>query len=165
VTGTFERIVSVEMLEAVGHRYLGTFFAQLEALLGPTGIAVLQVITYPDYAYSGYLKGTDFIRKHIFPGGHLPSVSVLMSAAAAHSRLVPEHLENLGLHYARTLAMWRHNLDSREADALALGFDAAFVRKFRYYFAYCEAAFSARYLGVHQLVLSRSFNGELGGLS
>jgi cyclopropane-fatty-acyl-phospholipid synthase len=165
VRGTFDRIVSVEMLEAVGHRYLGTFFAQLESLLGPTGIAVLQVITYPDYAYAGYLKGTDFIRKHIFPGGHLPSVAALTAANAKNSQLVLEHLENLGPHYARTLALWRHNLDSRESEALALGFDAAFIRKFRYYFAYCEAAFSARYLGVHQLVLSRSFNVELGELS
>jgi len=165
VRGTFDRIVSVEMLEAVGHRYLGAFFQQLDALLGDNGIAVLQVITYPDYGYEGYLRGTDFIRKHIFPGGHLPSVSVLMSEAAAHSRLVPEHLENLGPHYARTLALWRENLESRVDEALALGFDAAFIRKFRYYFAYCEAAFSARYLGVHQLVLSRSFNSDLGGRS
>ncbi len=161
VRGTFDRIVSVEMLEAVGHRYLGVFFEQLEALLGRNGIAVLQVITYPDYGYAAYLRGTDFIRKHIFPGGHLPSVSVLMSAAAAHSTLVPEHLENLGPHYAKTLALWRENLESRVNEVLALGFDAAFIRKFRYYFAYCEAAFSARYLGVHQLVLSRSFNEDL----
>ena len=84
-----------------------------------------------------------------------------MSAAAAHSTLVPEHLENLGPHYAKTLALWRENLESRVNEVLALGFDAAFIRKFRYYFAYCEAAFSARYLGVHQLVLSRSFNEDL----
>jgi len=155
VPGRFDRIVSIEMLEAVGHRYLGTFFARVDELLKPGGWAVVQVITIPDQRYDAYRRQPDWIQKHIFPGGMLPSLDALSRAMKDHSELVIQDLENIGVHYAPTLAEWRRRFLANTPAVRALGFDDAFIRKWVYYFSYCEGAFAERYLNNLQLVLAR----------
>jgi len=156
VQGRFDRIVSIEMLEAVGHRHLGDFFAACDRMMTRGGRQVHQTITIPDWRYDDYRRDPDWIRTHIFPGGHLPSLAAMASAMAEHSRLVVETVENIGPHYARTLREWRARFRVRLDAARGLGFDEGFLRAWEYYFAYCEAGFDARYLGDLQLVLVRS---------
>jgi cyclopropane-fatty-acyl-phospholipid synthase len=155
VRGRFDKIVSIEMLEAVGHRYYGTFFQQIDRLLAPGGIAVIQTITLPDQRYEAYRRSHDWIQKHIFPGGLLPSLTVLTRAMTRHSRLMVEAVENVGPHYATTLAAWRRRFIANRERVAALGFDRVFQRKWIYYLGSCEAGFAERVLGDLQLVLTR----------
>jgi len=153
--GKFDKIVSIEMLEAVGHKQLGTFFHKLDDLLRENGRIVLQAISIPDQRYDGYRKDADWIRKHIFPGGHLPSLGALIKAMKNHSSLTIDDVENIGLHYARTLREWRRRFEENIDAVSAMGFDRSFRRKWLYYLASCEATFATRYLGDLQLVLTR----------
>ncbi len=153
--GKFDKIVSIEMLEAVGHKQLGTFFHKLDDLLRENGRIVLQAISIPDQRYDGYRKDADWIRKHIFPGGHLPSLGALIKAMKNHSSLTVDDVENIGLHYARTLREWRRRFEENIDAVSAMGFDRSFRRKWLYYLASCEATFATRYLGDLQLVLTR----------
>jgi len=155
VQGNYDRIVSIEMLEAVGHEHFGTFFQTIEDHLNPDGIAVLQVITIPHERYDAYRTSVDWIQKHIFPGGHLPSVEALKEAMANNSRLIVQQMDNIGIHYARTLQLWRDNLVSQKEKLTSMGYDEVFYRTWLYYFSYCEAAFATRTLGNHHLVLTR----------
>lgn len=161
MTGAFDRIVSIEMLEAVGHEYYGAFFAQCDRLLKPDGLVFLQVITIPDQRYDDYRRAGDWIQKHIFPGGLLPSLTVLSRAMTRHSRLWVESLENIGPHYARTLREWREAFAARRAELERLGYDEAFQRKWEYYFRYCEAGFATRRINNLHLLLTRSGNPAL----
>ncbi|MBN1557357.1 MAG: DUF1365 family protein, partial [Lentisphaerae bacterium] len=113
---TFDRLVSIEMLEAVGHARLGTFFGACDRLLAPDGLAALQVITIPDQRYERYRRGCDWIQKYIFPGGMLPSLTALCTAMTRRSRFIVEQLENIGPHYARTLRAWRERFDTHTAE-------------------------------------------------
>jgi len=153
--GKFDKIVSIEMLEAVGHKQLGTFFHKLDDLLRENGRIVLQAISIPDQRYDGYRKDADWIRKHIFPGGHLPSLGALIKAMKNHSSLTIDDVENIGLHYARTLREWRRRFEENIDAVSAMGFDRSFRRKWLYYLASCEATFATRYLGDLQLILTR----------
>ena len=155
VQGCFSAVVSIEMLEAVGHRNLPVYFAALDRLLSPGGRAVLQVITMPDQKYDAYRLGSDWIRKHIFPGGHLPSIGAMARAMGARSRLSISRMEDIGLDYARTLELWRLGLMARRDEVMRLGFDQRFLRKWEYYFCYCEAGFRSRTVRNYQLLLSR----------
>ncbi len=160
--GGFDRIVSIEMLEAVGHRFLGTYFATVDRLLARDGLASIQVITIPEQRYGNYLRRPDFIQKHIFPGGHLPSLEAMAGAMGRESELYVEHVENVGMDYAETLRQWRENFLARLDEVRELGFDEQFVRMWEFYFAYCEGAFLARYINDLQLVLTRTMNPTLG---
>lgn len=153
IRGRYDRIVSIEMLEAVGHAYLGTFFERCDALLKPGGRAVLQVITIPDQYYDAYRHGEDWIRKYIFPGGHLPSLLALNKVLKTHTRFSIEHLENIGIHYTRTLREWHSKFNQHIEDVRKLGFSHSFERKWRYYLNFCEASFATRMLNNLQLVL------------
>ena len=159
--GTFDRIVSIEMLEAVGHDFLGAYFAACDRLLAPRGLLVLQVITMPDQRYEDYRRGVDWIQKHIFPGGHLPSLQAMAAAMTRHSRFVVDSLDNIGVHYARTLRDWRARFLARQHEIKAMGFDDAFARKWLYYLCYCEAAFASRAINNLHLVLTRPGNSDL----
>lgn len=163
----FDRVTSVEMLEAVGHEFLGEFFKCVSALMTAEAVAVLQVITTPEERYESYRTSTDFIQKHIFPGGICPSLHAMTSAMNKNGgQLIVEHLENMGVHYATTLAEWRRKflISVKEGKVGQAGFDDIFVRKWIYYFAYCESGFATRTLGVLQMVLSRINNvSTLGG--
>jgi cyclopropane-fatty-acyl-phospholipid synthase len=162
VSGRFDKIVSIEMLEAVGVAYYPIFFRRLDKLLHPQGIAVLQTITIPDQHFQRYRRESDWIRKHIFPGGQLPSLTVLTEQMTRHSSLMVDHLENIGHHYALTLEAWRRRFDAHREAVAALGFDRVFRRKWRYYLASCEAAFRERVIGDLQLVLTRAGNRRMG---
>lgn len=158
VSGQFDKIVSIEMLEAVGHRYFKTYFAKLHEVLKPNGLVGLQVIICPDSRYTALRKGVDWIQKHIFPGSLLPSVGVLHEAAHRTGDLSLVDLKHLGRHYARTLATWRDRFNQNNELVQALGFDESFRRKWNYYLSYCEAAFESRNIGVVQMIWSRPNN-------
>jgi len=159
--GRYDKIISIEMIEAVGHEFLGTFFATCDRLLKPDGVVVIQAITIPDQRYEAYRRGCDWIQKHIFPGALLPSLTALSSAMTNNSNLVVESVENIGIHYTRTLREWRRALLARSAEVKALGFNDEFLRTWDYYFSYCEAGFATRTLGDLQIVLTRPNNARL----
>lgn len=153
--GQFDRIVSIEMLEAVGHAYYGTYFETCDRLLKPNGRVVLQVITIPDQRYDAYRANPDWIQKHIFPGGMLPSLTELSKAMTRHSAFTVEHLSNIGIEYAETLRRWRYAFEDRKEELLKQGFDETFQRKWIYYLCYCEAGFQTRFTNTLHLVLTR----------
>lgn len=158
VQGEFDAIVSIEMLEAVGHQFLRTYFEQCHKLLKPEGRVGLQVIVCPDSRYETMRNSVDWIKKHIFPGGQLPSIKALLDSANATGDLYLQHLENFGLHYARTLKLWRERFNTQTEAVRSLGFDEKFLRKWNYYLAYCEAAFQTRNINVSQMILTRPNN-------
>ncbi|MEZ5558598.1 MAG: cyclopropane-fatty-acyl-phospholipid synthase family protein [Pseudomonadales bacterium] len=153
--GRYDKLVSVEMVEAVGHQYLDQYFATLDRLVRPGGLIVLQAITIEDRRYRQALRSVDFIKKHIFPGSFIPSVSALVASAAAHTDAVLVNLEDIGLDYARTLREWRMRADARREAILALGFDERFLRMWRFYLAYCEGGFLERAISDVQLVFAK----------
>jgi cyclopropane-fatty-acyl-phospholipid synthase len=153
--GEYDRVISVEMLEAVGHEYLTTFFAQCERLLKPGGRAVLQVITVPDQRYESYRQGCDWIQRYIFPGGLAPSLTALCNAITRSSRLVIDSVTNIGPHYAPTLRCWRLRFEQNLEELRRRGYDTRFQRMWRYYLAYCEAGFACGTFGDLQIVLVR----------
>jgi cyclopropane-fatty-acyl-phospholipid synthase len=155
LAGRWDAIVSIEMLEAVGHRFLDPFFAVCGRVLAPGGRMALQTISIPDQVYDRYRRGIDWIRLAIFPGGHLPSLGAIQGALARRSDLVIERLEDIGGHYATTLALWRERFAERLDAVRALGFDERFVRTWDFYLATCEAAFRHRQIFDLQLVLGR----------
>ena len=159
--GTYDRIVSIEMIEAVGHRYLPQYFKTLDRLLKPNGLIGIQAITIPDQRYADYLRRTDWIQQYIFPGGHLPSLAVIQEIIASQTRLIIEKTTNIGPHYATTLHKWRQRFLTHRQEVLALGFDDAFIRKWEYYFAYCETGFKNRYINTLQLIFTRPVNDAL----
>lgn len=156
----YDRIVSIEMLEAVGHAFLGEFFSVLDSVLAPNGLAVIQVITTPEERYSEYRSSADFIQKHIFPGGLCPSMEAVICAASKDGNLTLEEAQNIGPHYATTLKEWRRRflLSEKRGEVAVAGFDKFFVRKWLYYLIYCEAGFASRTLGTMQLVFTHSGN-------
>lgn len=160
IKGTFDKIVSVEMLEAVGHNYLETYFAKCNQVLKPNGILAFQVITSPDSRYDSLRKGVDWIQKHIFPGSLLPSVAQLNKAINNSGELTMVDLKDLGLDYARTLKLWFIEFNHKINEVKALGFDERFIRKWNYYLNYCEAAFAMRNINVMQMVYTRPNNTE-----
>jgi len=158
IQGSFDKIVSIEMMEAIGKEYLPTFFECCERLLKPSGIAVVQVITMVDHWYEEYCKRCDWIQKHIFPGSHLPSLTALSEAITKSSQFMIEQLDNFAPHYAKTLAQWRARLHEVTAEIAPLGYDTRFQRTFDYYLACCEAEFGTRWLNLLQLTLTRPNN-------
>lgn len=160
--GTWDAIVSIEMIEAVGHEYLPGYFAALDRLLARGGRAVIQAITIADRRYAAYLRNPDWIQKHVFPGGRVPSVSALLAAMARGSTLGLQRFESFGPDYARTLAHWREHLHAHARDLADRGYDARFQRTFDYYLAYCEAGFRAGELSVCQFVLGRDGDRAAG---
>lgn len=158
--GSYDAIVSIEMLEAVGHRYLDSFFAVCDRVLRPGGRVALQTITIPDRVYDRYRRSNDWIRKYIFPGGHLPSLGAVQASMARRTAFVVDRLDNIGDHYATTLRHWRRRFWIKIDAVRELGFDEEFVRMWDFYLATCEAAFRRHHIGNIQLQLSRA--GETG---
>lgn len=151
--GKYDKLVSIEMVEAVGHQYLGEYFRCCRRLLKDTGAMLLQSITIDDGEYRRALREVDFIKRYIFPGGFLPSVSVLTSsAAAAGLRLV--HLQDIGDSYARTLREWSRRFQRERQRLAELGFDTRFMRLWHFYFSYCEGAFLERAISDVQMLFN-----------
>lgn len=158
--GEYDKLVSLEMIEAVGHEYLGTYFEKCSSLLKPNGAMLLQAITISDQRYDYYRKNVDFIQKYIFPGGALPSVSRLTNEVSRVTDMTVKHLEDFGEHYAQTLKDWRERFNRSSETLLHLGYEETFQRLWNYYFAYCEGGFRERNIGVAQLVLTKPQNRQ-----
>jgi cyclopropane-fatty-acyl-phospholipid synthase len=150
--GTFDKLVSIEMIEAVGHHYFETYLRVCSERLKPDGVAAIQAITMADYDFEEHKRSVDFIKRYIFPGSCIPSVAALYAAAARVTDLRLVHLEDITPHYARTLRLWRTRFCENLPAVRQLGYDDRFIRMWEYYLAYCEAGFAERYLGdVHLL--------------
>jgi cyclopropane-fatty-acyl-phospholipid synthase len=161
LAGQFTKIVSIEMVEAVGHRQLTTFFRTCDRLLAPSGLVALQAICVPDQRFERYRRRPDWIQQYVFPGSCLASVTAISDALRRASSLMIHGLEEIGFHYAETLAEWRERFRANRAALRALGYDERFERIWDYYLASCEALFSTRSLRNVQLVLTRSHNAAL----
>lgn len=153
--GQYDKIVSVEMIEAIGKSQFQTFWNRCGELLRPGGRLALQSITIQDHRFEAASREVDFIKRYIFPGSCIPSVSALLSAAAESSDLRLVHLEEIGSHYVRTLAEWRENVHAQVDQVKALGLDDAFLRMWDFYLCYCEGGFAERTIGDAQLIMER----------
>lgn len=160
VTGQYDRIISVEMLEAVGKAYFPAFFRSCDKLLKPNGILVIQTITIPDQRYESYSKTTDWMRLFIFPGGLLPSLTALTEVLTDHTSFVVKDVENIGPHYALTLARWKERFLENREKIVDMGFPENFMRRWEYYFSYCQAGFAQHYIDDLQIVLTRPRNPD-----
>jgi cyclopropane-fatty-acyl-phospholipid synthase len=161
LTGQFDKIVSIEMLEAVGDEYLETYFAKCHEVLKPGGLLALQMITCPDSRHESLRKNVDWIQKHIFPGSLLLSIHRVNEALRRTGDLFLHDLKDLGLSYAETLKRWRIAFNRNEDAVRTLKFDTCFIRKWNYYLSYCEAAFAMRNISVVQAVYTRPNNSTL----
>jgi cyclopropane-fatty-acyl-phospholipid synthase len=158
VEGQFDKVVSIEMMEAIGDRYLEVYCAKLHEVLKPEGLVGLQYITVPDCRHADLRRGVDFIQKHIFPGSLLLSIGRVNEAMNRTGTLFLHGLEDIGSSYARTLHLWWETFNLRVEEVRAQGFDERFVRKWNYYLQYCEAAFATRNISVVQAVYTRPHN-------
>lgn len=156
--GVFDKIVSVEMLEAVGYNFMDVYFKKCHDLLKKNGILAIQVITSPDSRYTALRKGVDWIQKHIFPGSLLPSVGAINNSINRTGDLTMVDLKDIGLDYATTLKLWFNAFNANLPTVRSLGFDDRFIRKWNYYLCYCEAAFEMRNINVMHLVYTRPNN-------
>jgi cyclopropane-fatty-acyl-phospholipid synthase len=156
--GRFDKVVSIEMLEAVGAEYYETYFKKCAQLLKKDGIFALQVITSPDSRFESFKNGVDWIQKHIFPGSLLPSISAINTAVNKTSDFTLVDLKDIGLDYAHTLAIWHKAFNANLNEVKQLGFNDYFIRKWNYYLCYCEAAFAMRNINVMQMVYTRPNN-------
>ena len=152
--GRYDKLVSIEMIEAVGHRYHDAFFRKCAGLLKPDGQMLLQAITIADQQYDRYKRNVDFINRYIFPGGCLTSISGMTDTMTRATDMRAVHIEDIGPHYARTLELWRERFFKVLDDVRALGYSDEFIRMWHYYLAYCEGGFLERAIGnVHMLIM------------
>lgn len=165
LTGQFDKLVSIEMIEAVGPQFLDSYLAQISTLLKPDGLALVQAINMPEQRYDRALKNVDFIQRYIFPGSFIPSFGAIIASMRRGSDLVLTHSEDFGFHYARTLRDWCDRFMANRNALLERGYDEAFQRLWHFYFAYCEAGFSERAIGVAHLVLAKPANKRANILS
>lgn len=150
--GKYDKLVSIEMIEAVGHDFMAEFFLKCSSLLKPDGKMLLQAITISDQRYDEYRKSIDFINKFVFPGGCLPSIAVISQHVAKSTDMMIDNVQDIGLHYARTLHDWRKNFDQQWTQIKAHGYDESFKRLWQYYLCYCEGAFIERVISTHHIV-------------
>jgi cyclopropane-fatty-acyl-phospholipid synthase len=155
VEGTFDKVISIEMLEAIGADQFGTYFATIDRVLAPGGRAVVQTILIPEQRWDRYRRSPDWIERYVFPGCLIPSLEALTRAAARHSRLGIYGVDEIGEHYADTLRHWRANVHTNLRRIRELGYDERFERTWDFYLAFCEAGFRTRDLRDAQLLLAR----------
>lgn len=161
--GRYDKLVSIEMIEAIGAPYLPAYFGKLGQLLKPDGLALVQAITIEDHRYAQALASVDFIKRHIFPGSFIPSLNAMLAAKTQVSDLALVHQEDFGLSYARTLQAWRERFMARLGEARAMGYDERFLRLWEFYLAYCEGGFLERSIGVSHLLLAKPGARPAGG--
>lgn len=153
--GQYDKLVSIEMVEAIGAPYLDTYFKQLGALLKPDGLALLQAITIEDHRYAQALTSVDFIKRHVFPGSFIPSINALLASKTRSSDLALIQLEDFGHSYALTLKAWRERFMAQLPQVRVQGFDERFIRMWEFYLAYCEGGFREHSIGVAHLLLAK----------
>lgn len=157
--GTYDKLVSIEMIEAVGADHLPTYFAKIGELVRPGGKALVQAITIEDHRYAQALRSVDFIQRHVFPGSFIPSIAGMLAAKTGACDLALVQLEDFGDSYARTLQAWRQRFMARLGDVRRQGFDERFIRLWEFYLAYCEGGFRERSIGVSQMLFARPGDG------
>jgi cyclopropane-fatty-acyl-phospholipid synthase len=155
LAGQYDRVVSIEMIEAVGADYLPIYFGKIGNLLKPDGLALIQAITIEDHRYRRALRSVDFIQRHIFPGSFIPGIAAMLEAKSRVSDLALVQQEDFGISYARTLRAWRERFMARLAEARQQGFDESFLRLWEFYLAYCEGGFEERSIGVSHLLFAK----------
>jgi cyclopropane-fatty-acyl-phospholipid synthase len=153
--GTFDKLISIEMIEAVGHAYLDTYFRTCSERLVPGGRMALQAIVIAEQFYESARRTVDFIKRYVFPGGHLPSVGAIANSVARATDLRFVGLEDLTPHYGETLGRWCERFLAKRDDLRALGYDEPLLRLWEFYLRYCEGGFEARHIGLLQLVLDK----------
>ena len=153
--GQFSKLVSIEMIEAVGHEHYAQYFSTCSRLLAPNGLMLLQAITIADQRYDMARKTVDFIQRYIFPGGSLPSIAVISDFAKCKTDMNILHIEDIGEHYAQTLKHWREAFNAKLDAVRAQGFDDRFIRMWEFYLCYCEGGFIERSIGTAQVLLAK----------
>ena len=156
LSGTFDKIISIEMIEAVGHEYVELFFEKISKLLKKNGLFALQGITFNDHKFDEYKNSVDFIKKYIFPGSCLISISQITNAIKNRTDLEVVNLEDISKHYSKTLYEWRKNFMNVLPEVKSLGFSNAFINMWEFYFIYCEAGFIERNIGDYQVIFAKS---------
>ncbi len=155
LTGQYDKLVSIEMIEAVGHDYYPSYFRQCASLLKPNGLMLIQAITMPEQRYERAKKSVDFIQRYIFPGGALPSLAEVQRNIANYTDMQLVNLDDITLHYAQTLADWKNRFLHRLDEVKALGFSDQFIRMWEFYLNYCEGGFRERVIGTSQLLFAK----------
>ena len=155
LTGQYDKLVSIEMIEAVGHHFLPSYFKQCSHLLKPHGLMLLQAITIREQRYEQAKSSVDFIQRYIFPGGALPSVQKMLEIVGKDTDMNLMHMEDFGLHYAKTLRLWHENFRRAHGRLTELGYDEYFLRLWEFYLCYCEGGFLERSIGTAQLLLAK----------
>lgn len=155
LTGQYDKLVSIEMIEAVGHRFMPVYFKQCAHLLKSNGLMLLQAITIREQRYEQARRSVDFIQRYIFPGGALPSVQKMLEIVSRDTDMNLLHMEDFGLHYARTLRLWHENFRRAQGQLRELGYDECFLRLWEFYLCYCEGGFLERTIGTAQLLLAK----------
>ena len=155
LTGRYDKLVSIEMIEAIGAEFMPTYFGAVSRLLKDDGMALIQAIAIEDHRYEQALKSVDYIKRYIFPGSFIPSVSAMLGAAGQSSDLRLFHLEDIGPSYALTLKAWRERFMGRRSEVMQAGYDERFIRMWEFYLAYCEGGFRERSIGDVQMLLTR----------
>jgi len=153
--GQFDKLVSIEMIEAIGAEYLDVYMATLQRLLKPTGVALLQAITIEDHRYEQARSSVDYIKRYVFPGSFIPSINAIIAAKTRASDLQLIAQQDFGHSYALTLRAWRRRFLAQLPSVQAQGFSAGFCRSWEFYLAYCEGGFLERSIGVSHLLLAR----------
>lgn len=153
--GQFSKLVSIEMIEAVGHEHYDQYFSTCSRLLAPNGLMLLQAITIADQRYDMARRTVDFIQRYIFPGGSLPSIAVISDFAKRKTDMNILHIEDIGEHYAQTLKQWREAFNNKLEAVRAQGFDERFIRMWEFYLCYCEGGFIERSIGTAQVLLAK----------
>lgn len=156
--GQYDKLVSIEMIEAVGDEFLDTYFEKCSSLLKADGLMVIQAITMVDHRYRQYVREVDFIKRYVFPGGCLPSIARMAEAVSENTDLVMRHLQDIGFDYARTLKHWCENFMQARDKVHQLGYDDNFVRLWHFYLCYCEGGFLERATSVVHMVLAKPEN-------
>ncbi|MDA1034222.1 MAG: cyclopropane-fatty-acyl-phospholipid synthase [Proteobacteria bacterium] len=156
--GKYDKLVSIEMIEAVGHHYYHEYFKKINTLLKPDGIALIQAITIRDQRYSQALQNVDFIQKYIFPGSCIPSIEIIQKNLTKETDMIISDLENINHHYAKTLNLWQKAFNKNQNKIIKLGFDERFIRMWNFYFSYCEGGFAERAINDFHILMSKPLN-------
>ncbi len=156
--GRFDKLVSIEMIEAVGHQFLDTYLSTCTDLLKPDGLGLIQAITIEDWRYRQALKSVDFIQRYIFPGSFIPCISAILESLARCTNLRLINLEDQGDSYALTMRSWREQFMNRLDEVRNLGYSEEFIRMWEFYMAYCEGGFTEKSVSSVQMLLAKPGN-------